>query len=239
MILLLSSWLQPVLAQDNIIDQTNSLWYFLGGNHEITEKFGINTELHMRLAEWGTQKQQLLIRPSVYYKVTDNLKMQVGYTYIQNYPYGNQPLPERIPENNFWLQAEVYNMVKNVSITHRYRYEMRSVGLPDLSSSEFEHKFFQRFRYRLTIKVPFGESKKMYAVIFDEVWLNLGSNVNNYIFNQNWLHTGLGRKISKSLAIELAYQWMVLDKPDGIHRESNNIIQTSIKYKIPFNKKNQ
>jgi len=226
-------------SQGRVINHNNDLWYLLHGDYSLSSKWGIDSELHLRLADWGHEKQQILIRPSVYYKLNSSLYLFAGYTHIESYPYGDQPIVARTPENNFWIQALVKHSVGRLGVSHRYRFEERWTGIISTLSNQneisgYSHK--NRLRYRLTLKAPITPDSPWYFQVFDEVWVNFGENTQLNIFDQNWLYTGFGKNLNNLLALELAYQWQILNKADGIHQESNDTIQLTLHYKFDSTK---
>ena len=205
----------------------------------MSEKFGLDSELHLRLADFGGQKQQILIRPSIYYKLNQNVSFYTGYTYISTFPYGDQPIAARTPENNVWVQAHVKQNIGKVGISHRYRLEERWTGNITANGNAYElngttHR--NRIRYRLTAKYVLPKDPRFYLTVFDEVWVNYGKNVGLNYLDQNWLYAGAGFLINKETALEIAYQWQIIEKSDGYHKESNNTLQLSLHYNLP-NKK--
>jgi len=224
-----------VAAQSREVAHNNDLWFLQLSKFELNDKWGLENELHLRLANWGETKQQILLRPSIWYKVNDNVKFQFGYTHIETYPYGKQALAIRTPENNIWGQVALDHSAGSLKVSHRYRMEERwtgrtintTSGNPEVDGSLHRN----RFRYRITLKKEFSEGKN-YVAVFDEVWMNFGENTGLNRLDQNWLYSGIGRKISAQIALELGYMWQIIEKADGIRYESNNTIQFTAHYTL-------
>ncbi|MFT7033704.1 MAG: hypothetical protein ACJA2S_002212 [Cyclobacteriaceae bacterium] len=226
-------------SQERITSHNNDLWFLLHGNYYFSEKFGFDSEAHLRLSDLGYQKQQILLRPSVYYKFNDKVKFYLGYTYINTYPYGDQPIAARTPENNLWIQASVSQKLGQLGLSHRYRLEQRWVGKMTLGNNGFEltdriHK--NRIRYRITAKFRIPTDQRFYFTAFDEVWINYGKNTGLNYLDQNWMYGGGGFYFNEETAIELAYMWQLVKKSDGIREESNNTLQLSLHYNLPLKK---
>lgn len=222
------------LAQNKEIARNNNIWLFNLTKLPLTDKWGFENELHYRLAAWGSTKQQFLIRPSVSYQANDHITFHLGYAYIQNYPYDEQPLAIRIPESNAWAQVTINHKISSFGLSHRYRLEERWVGqiTENGANSMVDGKLHgNRIRYRLTIRKDLPNGKN-YITAFNEVWFKFGEHSGLNRFNQNWCYAGVGQKISAPLAFEIGYLWQVIEKADGIHHESNHTIQCSIQYKI-------
>jgi hypothetical protein len=221
----------PVKAQEILTDHYFDTWWSNINHVQISKKWELSTETHIRrtqgLAEW----QQLLIRPAINFQVNTPLKLSVGYTFIQSFPYGNQPIVVRTPENNVWEQLTLSHSVGRLKLAHRYRLEHRFIGTPVRKGHAYQidgMHYAQRFRYRITGVLPFGKQEKGFAKFFDEAWIHLEDNLMPRAFNQNWLYLGLGYHLSSWSAIEVGYLHQSLSKGDGIHFESNPTLQSTL-----------
>lgn len=228
-----------VKSQDKITDHNNNIWFLVHGNYYLSEKFGLDSEAHLRLADMGGQKQQMLLRPSIYYKLTDQVRFYFGYTYINTYPYGTQPVAARTPENNLWAQVTLNHSVSKLGLSHRYRLEKRWIGKLAPTSNGYEVQGTtqkNRLRYRLTLKYTLPNQDKFYVAAFDEIFINYGKDTRVNFFDQNWIYSGLGYNLSEGTSLELAYQWQLIEKADGISEESNNTLVLSLHYNLPLGK---
>jgi hypothetical protein len=238
-ILLIGAFCSHVQAQDREVARNNDLWFLQLSKFYFENGFGLENELHLRLADWGGEKQQILIRPSVFFTLNDAVTFHLGYTHIETYPYGEQAIAIRTPENNLWAQVTLNHEVVGLQVAHRYRLEERwtgkvinTAGQPEIDGSLHRN----RFRYRFTLKKSLSD--KTYLAAFNEVWINFGENTGLNRLDQNWIYIGAGHKINKSLAIELGYLHQWLAKADGNHFESNNTIQLTAHLKISQAKTN-
>lgn len=223
-------------GQSQNIAKNNNFWLMEITKIQLSSRWGLENELHLRIANWET-KQQILIRPSVFYLLNDQVKFHLGYTHIETYPYGEQPIPIRTPENNLWGQVTLDHVAGSLHFSHRYRMEQRWTGKAITNGADSELDGFihkNRFRYRLTIKKSLT-NKGLYAVIFDEIWLNFGENTALNRLDQNWFYMGLGQSISDGIKIEMAYLGQNIRKSNGLQAEWNNTLQLSTFY--AFNKK--
>lgn len=229
-----------VQAQEKLTTHNNDLWFLLHGNYTLSDKFGLDSEIHLRLGDMGGQKQQILLRPSIFYKYNKQIRFYVGYTYISSYPYGDQPIKSRTPENNIWIQVLMSHSKGNLNFSHRYRLEQRWIGNISSTNNGYGldgtiHK--NRIRYRLTTKFRIPTDLRFYFTAFDEIWINYGKNVGFNYLDQNWLYAGTGFYLSEFTTIELAYQWQLIRKSDGMMQEYNNTLQVSLHYNLPLNRK--
>jgi hypothetical protein len=65
-ILLIGAFCSHVQAQDREVARNTDLWFLQLSKFYFENGFGLENELHLRLADWGGEKQQILIRPSVF-----------------------------------------------------------------------------------------------------------------------------------------------------------------------------
>ncbi len=224
-------------SQNRITDVNNNLWFLVHGDYKISDKVGLDSEVHLRVANMGDSKQQTLLRPSVYYQAHEQVRFYFGYTYINTYPYGDRPVAARTPEHNLWAQATVNHNINKLGLSHRYRLEQRWVGnvvaTPDGHNVEGStHK--NRLRYRITAKFNLPNQDKFYVALFDEIFVNYGKNVGTNFFDQNWIYGGIGCKLNEQSNLELAYQWQVIEKSGGVYEESNNTFQLSYHYNLDW-----
>ena len=130
----------------------------------------------------------------------------IGYSFIQNYPYGKYPLKGDKPEHNIWEQVTVNQLLGNIKISHRYRLEQRFHSSYNLNKMEYDFSQIthsNRFRYKITIKHPIGW--KYFAQAFCELWIASDSHLNNTSFDRNWIYAGLGRRFDNGLSVQVAY----------------------------------
>lgn len=226
-------------AQAPSIARNNNIWLLQISKYYLKNGFGLENELHLRLANWGVGKQQVLVRPSVFYVLNDAITFHAGYSLIVTYPYGDQPVAITTPEHNAWAQVTLNHESAGIQFSHRYRLEERWTGkittvnaAPQLDG--YQHR--NRFRYRITLKKNLGKSG--YLAAFDEMWFNFGENTGLNGHDQNWIYLGYGQKLSDQMSIELGYLHQWIAKPDGIQFESNNTIQLTAHVKLSHEETN-
>lgn len=221
-------------AQNRVVDKSFNTWWTNVNKYDLSDKFFLTSEIHVRRTNGLKYWQQFLFRPGINYKVNQNVSLSVGYTFIQSYPYGEQPLPMQMPENNVWEQVAVSQKIGKVKLNHRYRLEHRFIGNVTTNNADLMvidgTTYEQRFRYRLTGSFPIAKEGRWFAKWFDEIWINMADNFMPLSMNQNWLYGGIGYKFSERGVLELGYMSQLIRKGDGIHYESNPTLQATIAY---------
>lgn len=222
-------------AQENTY-HTSSAWFSAIGDVHLNDNFYGKTEFHVRRTGFTDHWQQLLIRPSLHYKLNSTVDFALGYTFIKNYSYASYSAPIDKNENNIWQQVMLSHQSGKVKFKHRFRYEERFIDKmveKDGKLSVDGTTFASRFRYRFTTSFPLvniGEKHELSAQIFDEIWLNLNDDmVLPERLNQNWFYAGLAFQISEKASLGIGYlnDHLALS---GDNFETNNILQTTLSY---------
>ncbi len=228
LVILVMGYFNFSFSQKQIDNQFNSWWTY-SGNHQLSDKWGIHTLISIRRNDFVKNWQQSLVRLGVNYKVKENFILTSGYDWVETFPYGKQPIAEQITEQRFFQQAILKNKVGRISFKHRYKLEQRFVTGNSVKN---------RFRYRLGVSIPLEKKEsKLSFTVFDEIFLNLGTNTKGYFFNQNWIYAGFGYRLNKSSTLKLGYMNQHLIKGDFIHIESNHTLQVGYSYNLDFRKK--
>lgn len=213
----------------------SDVWLLLLNGVEITDQWSVGNELHLRYDDGFRDKEQLLIRPFVNYKASEQVVLSAGYTYIKTYPYGKYPLPADKPEHNVWEQITLKHSLGKASVSHRYRIEQRFLSTynpvnEDYNFSRTSHS--NRFRYRLTLKHPIG--RQFFLQAFDEFWIKSDSHLLNASFDRNWMYVGIGRKFGFGLTLQLAYLHQNT-RVDTEKYERHPTAQLTIQYDLKLN----
>ncbi len=205
-------------------------WTQLTVHHTFDKPWDVGAEFHWRMNNW-VQKQQLLLRPYVGYKLNSTFHFSAGYTYVLTYPYDKYPLPKATPEQNGWEQISLQHGTERMSFTHRYRLEQRYIATlnPDSTVSFDHHQFTQRFRYRLTVGIPLAEKWKL--VFFDELMVHLDRGLHLITFDRNWIHLGAQYDICPQMHIQLAYLFQYIQRTTELY-ERHHGIQLTANWKI-------
>ncbi len=112
------------------------------------------------------------------------------------------------------------------NLSHRYWNEFRFFE-NDNNSIEYGNI---RFRYQLSINYQLME--KVYVVAFNEVLLNIGSNITNNVFDQNRLGGSIRYSIDKNWKADLTYINWFQQQPSGIDFFDRDILRVVVVYTI-------
>lgn len=215
-------------AQSSVANQQH-LWFNLSEKITLDEKHSISALYSFRRNDFIQNWQQSLLRVNMNYKVSNAFTATLGYDFVVNFPYGEQPIKERFHEHRSVQQFAIKNFGNNFEIKHLYRLEQRFMLIPN------DFALRHRFRYRLTVSKPIRIHNEMTSftfVAFDELFVNMQRAEPVNYFDQNWAYGGLNYKLSETLSFDVGYMNQFFVKPDGMHAESNHTIMLGIKHKI-------
>jgi Protein of unknown function (DUF2490) len=194
---------------DRVVERGQHAWLSHWGDHRVANKWSLHTELHLRRAEMGALAQQLLLRPAVNYHMNEQTLLTAGYSYYENYRFGEFPLRFANWEHHAYAQAQLTHRLGKLALAHRYRIEHRWIAqvVPNASGTgEFdEYRTSQRLRYRLWFIYPLGKKERFSANAYWELFL-LTRRANGVDgFGQNRLSAMVGYKPSKEVNLLLGY----------------------------------
>ncbi|MES2516721.1 MAG: DUF2490 domain-containing protein [Bacteroidota bacterium] len=233
----------------------DDIWLHYYGKNMLTKKLSFTFEGVLRFANGFSEKQQYFVRPSIDYQLTKHLVGSLGYSHYLTYVYGDPAINKiPVPENHIWLQTQFTHQFGDLKITNRLRDENRYVGvaIKDAAGTyNIDHYAYRnRFRYMLLLNYPLikdeKKATKLFGILGDEVFLNIGSiasspnaesNVGATLLNQNRIIAGFGYNINAHHQIQLSYiHQNVWNFPDTIE-ESNPTVRLSYYTNFSFAQK--
>jgi hypothetical protein len=223
------------LAQnERIKDYNQNGWYMYFGDHKLTNKWGLHTEVQWRRHNILKDPQQLLIRTGINYDLTPSAMFTLGYGFIETHPYGDFPAAGTFPEHRIYQQLQLKNSVARVGLIHRYRMEQRWVRPAGAENSTY----LNRARYMLKATLPLMgatiDAGEPFLAVYDEMFVGFGNNIQRNIFDQNRAYAALGYKIKDGATIELGYLNQIVQKANGVVFEHNHTLQASLFYNLDF-----
>ncbi|MEL0455137.1 DUF2490 domain-containing protein [Flavobacteriaceae bacterium SZ-1-7] len=168
-------------------------WLIYIGNKKINTKWNVHNEVQYRNYNAVGDLEQLLLRTGLGYTFNEgknNVLLGYGYILSENY-IGNTNNKISINEHRIFQQFTLKQNIGSVKLNHRYRFEQRFV------TSDFK----MRFRYFLSLNIPFKENSPFYFSAYNEIFLNTESAK----FDRNRLYGGLGFQVNENLKLEVGY----------------------------------
>lgn len=215
--------------------QNNDIWVHYLGKNMLTKKLSFTFEATMRYADGLSEKQQWFIRPSVDYQFSKRFMGSLGYSHYSTYSYGNPAINKtEIPEDHIWIQGTYVHNAGDLKFTHRLRDENRFVGIAKKNADdEFEIDYYEyrnRLRYMLILTYPLTKKDnktKLFSVLGDEIFLNIGTNAGKTFFNQNRAIAGLGYNINLNHQVQFCYIHQNIWNFSNTIQESNPTLRFS------------
>ena len=208
-------------------------WYLYKGDHFFTDKWGLNTELHLRRARF-VDPLQLVAQGGLHYKLSNEVQLSGAYTFTHTHPYSDNPALNHFSEHRLTEQALLKADYGPFLVQHRFRLEQRFIKRPTQENTTY----LNRTRYQLKATLPLLggtlEEKEPYVAASNEVFINFGENVQANIFDQNRAYAGVGYKISKAASLEIGYLHQLVQQSNGLNFLSNHTLQVQVGYNLDF-----
>jgi hypothetical protein len=227
------------------VDQSIT-WLSINSNVKLSKKWSAVVDGQFRFVK-DMENMQHMLRIGASYDITSKLSIvPVGYAYIWNYKYGEQPAGFVNNEHRIWQQVFYKHKVSFISINHRLRLEERFLqnrnavneGTPESNAYSDDQ---MRVRYRFLANIPLNkksmEAKTIYLSIWDELFVSWGKSVTYNKINQNRIFVGPGYQFTKALSVQGGYFYQLLVKANGAKQENNKGILLQVNYNVDLSKK--
>lgn len=178
-------------------EEDGRYWFSLYTQGKLpAENFYWSMDTHPRWREEGQHFDQLILRPSVFYKFNAKTSVWLGYDTIINHPAGQSASHE----NRLWQQVQYqFDDLAGVTLTSRTRLEQRRrEDFQDLG---------HRVRQMVRATTPSTWHPQLSWVVFDELFINLNQTewgVRRGI-DQNRLFLGINWKFSDFSNVDVGY----------------------------------
>jgi hypothetical protein len=188
--------ISPMLAHAETIED-GRIWLNLTMQGDLPAgKWRWYAELQPRLREEGRDLDAVIVRPAVYYKLSDASSIWAGYGYIPSYPDSGGMRYE----NRLWQQfLHTFAPWNGVQLSSRTRLEERR--MEDADDTGY------RLRQMVRATHPISSYPKLAAVVWDEVFYNLNDTDwgAREAFDQNRAFVGLSYAVSETSKVEAGY----------------------------------
>ncbi len=237
-------WAQP--AGRAIVNQPIE-WFAVSSTMKISDRINLYADTHLRYAE-SLDPMQNQIRIAGEWVISKKWSViPIGYVYVANFQYGEQPATYKNNEHRIYQQAILKYTTGKFGFNHRFRIEERFIQAHSKTSTGevvnegFDENRQIRFRYRGTITYPLNkdkiESKTLFAAVYDEFFISWGGRVTFHQPDQNRIFAGLGYQFTKNVSLQSGFFYQMLIKANGAQQENNVGINTQLTYNLDFSKK--
>lgn len=202
-------FLTTLHAQKSIQD-VSRIWIGWLNQTKLTDKWSLYLDAHFRTADHLIDGHSFNIYDAgISYFIRPQVKLTAAYGYIHEFPAAGHKLISR-PEHRPWQQLQwntrygKQRMMQWIRVEERFR---RKVSNDSVLGSGYN--FNWRLRHLLLYEVPLSkhafEPGTFAWVISNEVFLNMGHEVVNNIFDQNRFFTGLRLQVNRHDYVQIGY----------------------------------
>lgn len=179
-------------------------WVCFNLQTNFTKRTNLLTDFNIRNYFLFNDLEQGLARTTLNYQLVPNqISLGAGVAFAHNESYRAGIESKRISEERrLHQQIQFKQQAGPLFINHRYRFEERF----------FSNRSLLRFRYQISVQAPLNKKEitkgTVYASFMDEIMLHTTAP----IYDRNRIALGGGYMISKSLRIDLAMMWQILEQ---------------------------
>lgn len=174
-----------------------NMWFQYLMSAKLTDKSTLTALTQYRSFDLAYDTRLFLVNAYVDYEVAENIRPAAGAMFLILESYNADDSKKIRYEKRPFQQVTAEYFIGRTSISNRLRVEERFLSNPD----EFE----VRLRYLISIRIPFnkkGEKEKLYGILKNEIRMNVDKTEP---FDSNRITAGLGIKVGKNSALELAF----------------------------------
>lgn len=196
LMLILSFFMVNSLLHSQSKDNYN-MWFQYLMSAKLTDKSTLTALTQYRSFDLAYDTRLFLVNAYVDYEVVENIKPAAGAMFLILESYNADDSKKIRYEKRPFQQVTADYYIGRTSISNRLRVEERFISNPD----EFE----VRIRYLISVRIPFnkkGEKEKLYGILKNEIRMNVDKLEP---FDSNRITAGLGIKLGKNSALELAF----------------------------------
>ena len=182
------------------IEHDSGAWGFFFLRARLRQGIQGQLEISPRIGADFTQLQTLLIRPSFIFQINPQFSTSLGYLAMPRWDStGFESMEHRI-----WEQVQGNFELNRVVLIPRVRFEQRFRGV---DSNEIAHRLRLLLRTQIPILRNSSNLPIIHVILFDEVFLNLGSSPRwtESGFDQNRAFAGTSFRLNERTIVETGY----------------------------------
>ncbi len=214
-------------AQNRISDHNAIGWLAVNIDPALSKKWSGHIEYQWRRDHLITTWQQSLLRLGLTYKINPQVSVQAGYAWIVTFPHSEHfasGVRKAFPEQRLYEQLVTSSNIGRVKMSNRLRLEQRFNGkYSSEEDKDVEYIYLNRVRYMPRIDVPLDKENKVYAALYDEIFIGFGKNVGQNVFDQNRIGVMVGYTFSPKFKLEGGYLSQIVQL--GRQVDGKNVFQ--------------
>jgi hypothetical protein len=223
------------------IHSREQVWLGYFNQTRFSNKWGAWLDVHYRMTDNFVDRPfQLLFRPAVTYFIKDNLRVNVGYAFVQHLPGKglNTTRTEHRPWQQIWWNQKYVGLTTLQWLRLEQRFNEKVVS--DVKQDGYNYNFRVRYNFAFFIPLKGKEmvAKTPFAALMNEVFLNFGDRIVYNTFDQNRLFAGVGYQFNKHLNAQLGYMNIYQQEGSGNNYFSTHTIRLFVFHSLDFRNSN-
>lgn len=201
------------------------VWTSINSQIRLNERWGIAADVHIRRTDFLQNNSFFFLRTGGLFYVNNQLTLSAGYAHMW---LANQKDATELfsNENRLHQQMVLNQKLGKVQLNQRFRLEERWIQKVVNFIPTDAVRFTVRYRYQLSMIVPFSSNKKFPALAFaDELMLQSGKDIVYNTFDQNRLFGGIRQQVTTSLSFDFGYMYVWQQKLSGYQYSSNHTVR--------------
>jgi hypothetical protein len=197
--------------------------YFL--KYEFSNKYAFKQEVEERVYFQNWSQHQLISRSQLERKLPGNWNGAIGLTFFrlslpQDPMVQDKTIQNEVrPQFGFSNQQDISSRLK---ANHSYRNEFRFF-------ENSNHNFvYSNIRMRYKFELNYSLMKQLNLIVFDEIFLNVGSKITQNVFDQNRIGASILYQTNTPFSFELGYFKWFQQRPSGTDFYSRDIIRFTL-----------
>ena len=224
------------------IQSRDQLWIAYTNQTRLSDKWGLWLDAHYRTTgDFVDRPFQWLLRPALTYFVTDNLRINAGYTLAKHFPA--EGLHTIRTEHRAWQQIWWNQKYSGLTILQWLRLEQRfnQKLIEDVIYDGYDYTF--RVRYNLSFVIPLKgktvTAHTPFVTVANEVFLNFGGDVTYNTFDQNRLSAGIGYQFTPHLNAQVGYINVYQQLASGNDYLVSHVVRLSVVHNLDLRNKSE
>lgn len=222
------------------VDHQSLLWIRYYNLLNINNKWSVHTEIDNRIFLNSFEQNLNVIRIQGRYKINPETEIGAGYVhFLVATQYPDVTFDFNVPEYRgqqdiTWKKAYGdFTLNQRFQVEERFFHNANNVGLLPGTT------FFWRFRYRIQGEFNFWKKENQFlkAIVYDELMMNGGENVEKNTFDQNRIYAALDYGINKNITLELGYLNSFQQRTSGVDYFNRDIIRFTFYHKLNIHQK--
>jgi hypothetical protein len=222
------------------IHSREQFWLGYFNQTRLSNKWGIWGEIQYRQTDNFYERPLLIIlRPALTYFVKDNLRINVGYAFVQHFPAKglNTTRTEHRPWQQIWWNQKYPGLTTLQWLRLEQRFNEKIVADEKVGGYNYNFRVRYNFSFFIPLRGKEMAAKTPFAAIIDEVFLNFGDKVVYNTFDQNRFFAGFGYQFTSHLNLQFGYMNIYQQEASGNNYFSTHAVRLFLFHSLDLRNK--